>query len=47
MVIHFGGGIDDFVDQVFNYPSLSELYKMAAYNALGNLARRQAFERTA
>ena len=32
--------IDLFVDAVFNYPTLSELYKYAAYDGLGALARR-------
>ena len=30
--------IDEFIEQVFNYPTLSELYKYAAYDGLGNLA---------
>ena len=30
--------IDEFVQQVFNYPTLSETYKYAAYDGLGNLA---------
>jgi NAD(P) transhydrogenase len=42
MVIHYGGTIDDFIYEVFNYPTLSEMYKYAAYDGLGNLARRQA-----
>jgi len=29
--------IDEFIDQVFNYPTLSETYKYAAYDGLGNL----------
>jgi NAD(P) transhydrogenase len=32
--------IDLFIDAVFNYPTLSELYKYAAYDGLGALARR-------
>ena len=39
-VLHFGGTIDDFIDQVFNFPTLSELYKYAAYDGLGRKARR-------
>ena len=31
--------IDMFVNTVFNYPSLSDVYKYAAYDGLGNLAR--------
>jgi len=30
--------IDEFIDQVFNFPTLSEAYKYAAYDGLGNLA---------
>jgi NAD(P) transhydrogenase len=41
-VIHFGGTIDDFIDQVFNFPTLGELFKYAAYDGLGRLARRTA-----
>jgi NAD(P) transhydrogenase len=37
-VIESGGKIDTFVDLVFNYPTLSELYKYAAYDGLGTLA---------
>ena len=40
MVIHAGGSIDTFIYEVFNYPTLSEMYKYAAYDALGALARR-------
>jgi hypothetical protein len=29
--------IDLFIDFVFNYPTLSEMYKDAAYDGLGNL----------
>jgi NAD(P) transhydrogenase len=29
--------IDEFIDGVFNYPTLSETYKYAAYDGLGNL----------
>src|ERR1700722_269677 len=37
MVMDLGGTIDLFIDSVFNYPTLSELYKYAAYDGLGNL----------
>ncbi len=30
--------IDEFIEQVFNYPTISETYKYAAYEGLGNLA---------
>lgn len=38
MVLDNGLTIDEFIEQVFNYPTLSELYKYAAYDGLGNLA---------
>lgn len=34
-VLMLGGGVDTFIEMVFNYPTLSELYKYAAYDALG------------
>jgi NAD(P) transhydrogenase len=37
--LHFGGTIDYFIQAVFNYPTLAEAYKYAAYDGLGNLAR--------
>ena len=37
-VLEAGGKLDTFVELVFNYPTLSELYKYAAYDGLGNLA---------
>jgi NAD(P) transhydrogenase len=40
MVMTSGGTIDVFIDSVFNFPTLSELYKYAAYDGLGRLARR-------
>ena len=40
MVMTAGGSIDVFIDSVFNFPTLSELYKYAAYDGLGRLARR-------
>jgi NAD(P) transhydrogenase len=39
-VMHFGGTIDDFIDQVFNFPTLGEMFKYAAYDGLGRLQRR-------
>jgi NAD(P) transhydrogenase len=33
------GTIDTFIDMVFNYPTLSEMFKYAAYDALGAIAR--------
>jgi NAD(P) transhydrogenase len=37
--MHFGGTIDFFIDSTFNFPSLAEAYKYAAYDGLGNLER--------
>jgi NAD(P) transhydrogenase len=37
MVMAFGGTIDVFIDSVFNFPTLSEVYKYAAYDGLGRL----------
>jgi NAD(P) transhydrogenase len=33
-----GGTIDTFIELVFNYPTLWEIYKYAAYDGLGNPA---------
>jgi NAD(P) transhydrogenase len=38
MVLDKGLPIDEFIDQVINYPTLSEMYKYAAYDGLGNLS---------
>ena len=38
MVLDHDLAIDEFIEQVFNYPTLSETYKYAAYDGLGNLA---------
>jgi NAD(P) transhydrogenase len=38
MVLDNSLSIDEFIEQVFNYPTLSECYKYAAYDGLGNLA---------
>ena len=40
MVMEFGGKIDTFIDCVFNFPTLSETYKYAAYDGLARLTRR-------
>jgi NAD(P) transhydrogenase len=37
-VITLGGTIDTLIDLVFNYPTLAECYKYAAYDALGRWA---------
>ncbi len=36
-VMHLGGTVDAFLEMVFNYPTLAESYKYAAYHALGQL----------
>jgi NAD(P) transhydrogenase len=38
MALESKGTIDLFIDFVFNYPTLSETYKYAAYDGLGNLS---------
>jgi len=38
MVLEVGGTLDRFIDFVFNFPTLSEMYKYAADDGLGNLA---------
>lgn len=40
-VMALGGKIDYFIDAVFNYPTLAECYKVAAFNGLGRLRRYQ------
>lgn len=42
IVMQFEGTINAFIDCVFNFPTLSEAYKYAAYDGLGNVARRKA-----
>jgi NAD(P) transhydrogenase len=41
-VMILGGTVDYFIDTVFNYPTLAECYKAAAFNGLGRLNRYQA-----
>jgi len=40
-VLGLGGGLDYFLTTVFNYPTLAECYKVAAYNAANKLAMEQ------
>ncbi len=40
-VMVLGGTVDYFIDTVFNYPTLAECYKVAAFNGLGRLRRYQ------
>lgn len=42
MVLQAGGTIDAFIDAVFNYPTLTDAYKYAAYDGLGALHRLQS-----
>jgi NAD(P) transhydrogenase len=37
-VLGLGGGLDYFLKTVFNYPTLAECYKVAAYNAANKLS---------
>ncbi len=39
-LMHHGGRIDSFIEMVFNYPTLCEGFKYAAYDGLGRLAGR-------
>jgi NAD(P) transhydrogenase len=41
MAMELGGTLETFVETVFNYPTLAELYKYAAYNGLSRLANWQ------
>jgi NAD(P) transhydrogenase len=38
-VVHLDGSVDAFIEMVFNFPSLAEAYKYAAYDCLGQLAQ--------
>ncbi|HEY1650094.1 MAG TPA: Si-specific NAD(P)(+) transhydrogenase [Terracidiphilus sp.] len=40
-VMTLNGSVDYFIDAVFNYPTLAECYKVAAFNGLGRLHRYQ------
>ncbi len=39
MVMIYGGTVDDLVDNVFNFPTLAEAYKVAAHNAVNKLSQ--------
>lgn len=41
-VLHFRGTLDHFIQSVYNYPSLSDAFKYAAYDGLQRLQRRVA-----
>lgn len=40
-VMLLGGTVDVFIEMVFNYPTLGEMFKYAAYDALGAMARTE------
>ncbi|MCM0605672.1 MAG: Si-specific NAD(P)(+) transhydrogenase [Xanthomonadaceae bacterium] len=40
-VMHFGGDVNYFIHNVFNYPTLAEAYKTAAFNAIKNLGQAE------
>ncbi len=40
-VMTLDGSVDYFIETVFNYPTLAECYKVAAFNGLGRLNRYQ------
>ena len=42
MALQTEGTIDMFINTVFNYPSLGDAYKYAAYDGLGAVQRREA-----
>ncbi|HET9470800.1 MAG TPA: DUF429 domain-containing protein, partial [Usitatibacter sp.] len=42
VVLARGGGIDEFLDTVFNFPTLAECFKYAAYDGLQRLSHREA-----
>ena len=44
MVMQFNGTINAFIDCVFNFPTLSEAYKYAAYDGLGSINRKRTLE---
>jgi len=37
MVMTYGGTVDDLLENVFNYPTLAEAYKVAAYNGVNRM----------
>ena len=36
-VMHFGGDVNYFIQSVFNYPTLAEAYKTAAFAAINQI----------
>jgi NAD(P) transhydrogenase len=47
MVLLAGGTIDTFINAVFNYPSLGDTYKYAAYDGWGAMQERAKAEAAA
>jgi NAD(P) transhydrogenase len=39
--LYYHGTIDYFIQSVFNFPTLSDAFKYAAYDAMARLAQRQ------
>jgi NAD(P) transhydrogenase len=46
MVMQLEGKLESFIDTVFNFPTLSDTYKYAAYDGIERLSRRQRNGRT-
>ena len=44
MTMQYEGDINAFIDSVFNFPTIGEAYKYAAYDGLGRVARKRAWE---
>jgi NAD(P) transhydrogenase len=40
-VLNLGGGLDYFVENTFNYPTLAEAYKIAALDAFNRMPVRE------
>jgi NAD(P) transhydrogenase len=40
-VLNLGGGLDYFVENTFNYPTLAEAYKIAALDAFNRMPTRE------
>lgn len=43
-VLNFGGTMDYFIDTIFNYPTLAECYKVAAFDASNKIAQVESLE---
>jgi NAD(P) transhydrogenase len=43
-VIALGGDVDYFLNSVFNYPTLAECYKVAAFDAVNRMSELEGFE---